>query len=391
MARIPTAPKQMLPLVLQRWLQNPTMVSTIASLGAHALLFALWPLLPNSALKSSEPEIKEPVGIVQLTPEEQSRLPDISTAPPELPAIARQPLPDQTAPLGQTQPFNLSPLPNQSVPPNFPSYVPPAFPPFIFAPQPETPQRVIIPTEPETASPQPSTSPTPTASASPSPASPQPTASPSDRPTPTPGQTSDNLPFNPGASPDVAVSPSSQPKTPEEIRQAQIQAETARIRQRSQEIAAQAQAQSPDDTAVGQGAVSSTFSTWSAAVNSWLEGNEQKIQQGTWRKPRAVTGIYPKPACPLQPKQPVLIGVLVDGKGKVTNEVGKRPQLVQGSGFAVFNRQAIEEAAAASFEPTGEKEAYLVQFNYEATAEICSANSPAPAQPQSSPSQAPPQ
>ena len=135
--------------------------------------------------------------------------------------------------------------------------------------------------------------------------------------------------------------------------------------------------------------MSNTFSTWSAAVNSWLEGNEQKIRQGTWRKPRAVNGIYPKPACPLQPKQPVLIGVLVDGKGKVTNEVGKRPQLVQGSGFAVFNRQAIEEAAVASFEPTGEKEAYLVQFNYEATAETCAADSPAPAQPQPSPAQAP--
>ena len=393
MARIPTAPKRMLPPLLQRWSQNPMAVSAIASLGAHVVLFALWPLLPNSALKSSEPDIKEPVGIVQLTPEEQGRLPDISTAPPELPAIARQPLPDQFAPLGQTQPFNLSPLPNQSVPPNFPSnfppYVPPALPPFIFAPQPQAPQRVIIPTEPESsASPPPSASPTPAPSAS---ASPQPIASPSDRPTPTPGQTTDNLPFNPGASPDVAVSPtpSAQPKTPEEIRQAQIQAETARIRQRSQEIAQAQVAQAPDDTAVGQGAVSNTFSTWSAAVNSWLEGNEQKIQQGTWRKPRAVPGIYPKPACPLQPKQPVLIGVLVDGKGKVTTEVGKRPQLVQGSGFAVFNRQAIEEAAVASFEPTGEKEAYLVQFNYEATAETCAADSPAPAQPQPSPAQAP--
>ena len=149
MARIPTAPKQMLPPLLQRWSQNPMVVSAIASLGAHLVLFALWPLLPNSALRSSEPDIKEPVGIVQLTPEEQGRLPDISTAPPELPAIARQPLPDQFAPLGQTQPFNLSPLPNQSVPPNFsssfPPYVPPTLPPFIFAPQPQAPQRVIIP------------------------------------------------------------------------------------------------------------------------------------------------------------------------------------------------------------------------------------------------------
>ncbi|MBD3883049.1 hypothetical protein IFO70_14895 [Phormidium tenue FACHB-886] len=351
-------------MALQRWVQNPAAISAIASLGVHAFLFAVLPVLPGAALRGREAEIKEPVNLVELTPEEQSRLPDISTAPPELPPIAQQPLPDEAAP------FSLTPLPNQTTPPALPPFLtqtPFMPPPIIFAqPEPVAPARPAVPAAPPAATPKPSTPATP---------APEATATPpaaSESPTPSPGMTTDNLPFNPSASPDQAAVEQPSPSV-DEIRQAQRQAQVDRIRVRREQLAAL----NPDETGIGDSAVLGNMSTWSDAVGKWLNDDE-KFRQLNFKEPIEIAGTYPEAACSLQADRAVWVGVLVNADGKAINETGNRPQLVQGSGYGIFNQQAIEAAAAHTYQPTGEKEAYLVQVNYEYSQESCPA---APAQP----------
>lgn len=87
-------------------LQSSTSLAALASLGIHGLLWAVLPVLPFES-KSLEPQPQQTVGLIELTPDEQSRLPQ-SSSDVTLPPFATQPsvLPPLPPP-----PFQISALP----------------------------------------------------------------------------------------------------------------------------------------------------------------------------------------------------------------------------------------------------------------------------------------
>ncbi len=353
-----------LPPAVHRFAQNPSAIAAIASFGAHALLFVLLPLLPSAILSTKEPEIKRSVGVVELTPAEQNRLPEISNSLIELPSIARQPLP--------SQPYSLNPLPAPPTPSELPPYpgysssaasdpildilrqYSDASKPVLVAPP--APPRQAAP------SPKPAESPAsrPNSEASPTP---QPTSTPNNPQTPAGssgsplGSPSDN------SSPSQTAANQPLPRSLDEIRQAQSE----RIRQRREQLAQL----STDDTGIGNGAVAANMGTWSQAAGAWLGGDEKKFNQINFKEPTQIAAAYPEAACPLQETRSVWVGVLVGTDGKVVDEPGNRPQILQGSNYRIFNQKAIEDAIAHSFEATGEKKAAILQVNYEYSPETC--------------------
>ncbi|MBI4780203.1 MAG: hypothetical protein HY785_02650 [Oscillatoriophycideae cyanobacterium NC_groundwater_1537_Pr4_S-0.65um_50_18] len=371
---MPALETKALPSTLYRLSQNSSAIAAMASLGVHALMFALLPLLPSAVLDTGEPEIKQSVEVVELTPTEESRLPEISNSLIELPPIAQQPLPSQFN-------YSLNPLPDPStleLPPytGYPSTSTSSDPIRDFLRQYSTAEP--LPVSPYPPAP-PSTPPAPSQPAIPS------STPTGDRPQPSPSAS----PNSPQATPSTPSSTAAaqpetsqpQPRSIDEIRQAQ----TDRIRQRREEISQLA----TDDTGIGNGAISANLSTWSEVAGAWLDGDAQKFNQINFKEPIEVEAVYPEAACPLQADLPAeqlpWVGVLVDADGKVVNETGKRPQILRGSKYRIFNRQAIEDAIAHRFEATGEKEAYVLQLNYDYKPEACPAQTPSP-QPQNSPS-----
>lgn len=346
---------KMLPAALQKLMQNPSAVSAIASLGVHAILLTALPLF-GSGLSDREPEIKTSVGLVELTAEEQNRLPDIADALPELPPIAQQPLPNQFQLPANPGGFSLNPLPFPPAPSGFNSFSDSSAPTVVFVPQPSfdfppQPRRSVPPKPPAI---QPSDP--PENSADPR------------RPDNQAGQqpsTTDNQAFDP-----QPTQPANRPSLNDEIRARRDQLAAQTANQQDQLVA--------DSSGVGDAAVSGNLGTWSAAAVKWLEGNEQKFKEINFKNPTQITADYPEAACPLQVNRSVLVGVLVDAEGKVTTQAENQPQVLGGSGYRIFNRKAIEDAIAHSFEATGEKEAYLMQLNYEYSKEACPAGSTAP-------------
>ncbi|HEY9625757.1 MAG TPA: hypothetical protein V6C84_00510 [Coleofasciculaceae cyanobacterium] len=369
---MPALETKALPSTLYRLSQNSSAIAAIASLGVHALMFALLPLMPSAVLDTGEPEIKQSVEVVELTPTEESRLPEISNSLIELPPIAQQPLPSQFN-------YSLNPLPDPStleLPPytGYPSTSTSSDPIRDLLRQYSTAEPLPVSPYP----PAPSTLPTPAQPATPSQANGEPRSQPSpaspvslQTPSPTPGSTAANQP----------ETSQPQPRSLDEIRQAQ----TERIRQRREEISRLA----TDDTGIGNGAISANMGTWLEVAVAWLGGDEQKFKQINLKEPIELEAVYPEAACPLQADLPTeqlpWVGVLVDADGKVVDETEKRPQILRGSKYRIFNQQAIEDAIAHRFEATGEKEAYVLQLNYDYKPEACPAQTPSP-QPQNSPS-----
>jgi hypothetical protein len=108
---------------LRHTLKQPVAVSALASLGVHIILFATMPLWSRAAFSDTEPDIPRSVDLIELTPEEQSRLPEMSTPitlPPlfqDSPDMTLLPVPDQTTPPPPPSGFFAEPLF-----PSFPSF-----------------------------------------------------------------------------------------------------------------------------------------------------------------------------------------------------------------------------------------------------------------------------
>lgn len=121
-------------------------LAVLASLGIHGLL---WAVLPGLTLNQADKAPSQrTVGLVQLTPEEQSRLPQVPTADTELPAFANQP--SALPPLPPPPPLQTSILPPLQLPPGAaPVYnLPPAQNP----PPPTQTYRIPLPPPPQTTS-----------------------------------------------------------------------------------------------------------------------------------------------------------------------------------------------------------------------------------------------
>lgn len=346
-------------VTLRQILQKPSAVSAVVSLGAHVLLFALLPLLPDAAFTDTEPEIRRSVEVVELTPEEQSRLPEFSDTQIELPPLFNDPLllPDANLlPLpepGQTTPppggfFSDSlvfpPLPSASIP-SFSLPVPPAPPPTI-----------SIPT------PRPSLAPAPQVSASPSvtPSSEQPPAN-TEQPDNSIAANSETA--APEASPQVSPT-EPPPQANEQWREELVQARLAEIRRLRQQLALLA----PDATATGEGEPLERYTVWFEQAVTWL-GDDY---QGENAEIIDIEVPYPEIACARGLSGAAIIGVLVDAEGNIVEDPA--PELLQGAGYRIFNEKALEAAQAHPFEATGSKQAYQVRMKFEYKSDSCPEN-----------------
>jgi hypothetical protein len=101
---------------LPETLGSSTSLAAIASLGIHGLLLAILPVLPFES-KPLETPSQRTVGLVELTPAEQSRLPQVATSDVTLPPFATQ----QSAlpPLPPPPPIQTGIFPSQPLPQSF--------------------------------------------------------------------------------------------------------------------------------------------------------------------------------------------------------------------------------------------------------------------------------
>lgn len=343
-------------LNLRRIGLNPSAIPALLSLGVHGLLFAILPVLPYAAFELTEPHDERSVDVVELTDDELSRLPDFSTAQIELPPIF------QDSPTNSSN-LPLVPLPNQ--PPNPSTFNSPLFPSSPWS------SSITIPSFPPLPPPI-STAPPPR-----SPVAPPPEAEPPVEEE-TPQTALDEVvpdEENPVAAEDTEPAPidteqetipdSPPPQRSDEEIIAGLMQEQEAMRERIAQL-------SQDDTGIGDEAVLGNLGEWAEAIGAWFEGNQQKFDQINLKEPTLVAGVYPEIACELQASRFAWVGVLVDAEGRVIDEPGFAPRLIHGSGYRIFNEQAIVDAKAHTFEPTGEKEAYLVQVDYEYPNPTCS-------------------
>ena len=114
--------------ILPETLRSSTGKAALASLGIHGLLGVVLPVLPFDS-KPVESQLQTTVGLIELTPAEQSRLPQVSTPQVTIPPVA-------------TQPSGLPPLPPaSSLPPSVLPPLPPvsSLPPGVLPPLPPPP------------------------------------------------------------------------------------------------------------------------------------------------------------------------------------------------------------------------------------------------------------
>lgn len=344
-----------LPLVLQRWVQDPAALSAIASLALHLPLLLFLPRLFSNDPELGEPELSSSVDVVELTPAEQGRVPNFQTPEIILPPLAQTPsslsitpLPKASTPLSQT---TLPPLPSLNTPSSYlwgfgSSF---QFPPIgntaptFTVPQTQAPLIPYVPPR-VTVQPPPQLPVQPTQT--PSPGAPSPTAtltpSPTPQPTATPG--AETLGGESGGA--VAAIPS-----PTERSQAQINQELlARNQELRDKLTYSENGTSDSDSArAGQ--------QWMESGQAWLGGDRPvtgSIQQGK------IDGSYPDAARYRNLSGVVIVALLVDENGKPA----PNPTVLQSSGYGIFDEIALQDVMSQKFEATGKKEAYWIRVIY---------------------------
>ncbi|MEP0911020.1 energy transducer TonB [Leptolyngbya sp. GB1-A1] len=335
----------------QQWLKHPAVWSGIVSVGAHGLLFALLPLLPSDALRENPPDLQRSVDLVELTPEEQQRLPEFSNElPVELPSIAQTPS-QSPSDLFTTLP----PLSNETLPPIAPSFINPlplpSFPIFPILPPSRTPLQIPAPTVPPNPPASPLRSPSPEASPSAA-ASPQPSPSPaSDAP-----------------APDASSAPES-PPTAENPPAPSQPSPSEQLIARQQELR-QLYTYNPEGTS-NESALQSDTDWLKQVTDSLGENWDEDAQENLDRdKIVEIAGVYPRAACIRRLSASVILGVMVDGEGKLLEEPVP-PAILRSSGYAVFNQLAVEAAAAHAFEAAEKPLPYRVLVKFEPSNEVC--------------------
>lgn len=340
--------------------RDPIAIAAIASVGFHGLLWFALPHLKLNASPPREPDIQRKVGLIQLTPQEQSRLPQFNDVVPPATAL---PLPSG----GLVPPpnsFSFSPLP----PPSTGAFPPPSS---FFIPLPETlPPRVNI--EPTRRSPLPTRS----TERQPQPA--QPSPPPSDtlrrmqengrfsdvlrggttqaqlQPSPSPTSTPSGQNQNNGATPSDRPTTSAADLTAERERIAALLAPTSEG------------AQDGNDAGVA-------YLQWFREV---LGRSETDADQSFVEESIALR--YPREVCALRQPAAVRYGVLVDKDGKISGD----PKLLQSAGRGIFNERALEAVRNYAFNNrTGTDQIYVVNVTFEYNNTVCPAVVPPTAPP----------
>mgnify|MGYP002654509695 CR=1 FL=1 len=88
-----------------------------------------------------------------------------------------------------------------------------------------------------------------------------------------------------------------------------------------------------------------------------------------------LTADYPKLACPLKPERRdqvprAVVGVVINSDSKIVGD----PKLLQSSGYALFNQEALQLAKSHAFKnDSGNNRVYLLAVNFKYSDEVCPA------------------
>ena len=376
-------------------LRQPTMVAAIASVAVHGALWVVLPMLPSEAARDEELDLPEPVGMVELTAEDLSRLPDFSASrlpdlPPNLPnsELPGSDLPDIDAlEYEDGDWYSLDDLDEDfsnydwyynvpSVPGN----------PYNYRSQNPAPSRTQSTQPPPSP---PSTDPT------------EPEATPNDAPETAPDATDEPATENPPVSEytgDVADLPDLNPSDPTAAAPEDESDDNTPI------AAAPTTPATTDDEMTREQLL--TYSAVGTTQGDFLESNRQFIT--AWipeleargaadNLPLAenvieLRGEAPPTTCLIDPEQlaqadnplAATYGVMVDASGQViegespgtaiaedeTASIGN-PEVVWRSGFPLLDRAGRERVLDYEFDATGEAQMYFVRTTFDFNPERC--------------------
>jgi outer membrane biosynthesis protein TonB len=308
---------------------QPTKIALVISLGLHLLIYKFG--LPNFGLNFDN-GLKREVSIIELSPEQQARLPDLEPQV-DIPELPNTPL-DSSAP-----PFALPPSINPSFG-NFPNLPPIDLPPppdFDISSLPPFPTTDIklppigdlsdLPSPPPLDSLDPDTPLKPPATK------------------PTPGKP----PTQPAASPKAPTTETQKPETPPQVTATQRQQSLNKnVRSLSSSLKKQQTGTTDEDARKNYVA--------------WLSEIKDVKPEGL-----AIDGTYPRDACIRRLAGTSVYGVIVDTKGKVA-----AVDLIKGAEYPLFNEQAVLDIRDRTFaNKTNKAKPYQVTVNYEYDAETC--------------------
>ncbi|MBE9169682.1 TonB family protein [Pleurocapsales cyanobacterium LEGE 06147] len=327
---------------------QPTQIAIIISLALHLLLFKYG--LPKLSLENKNSTEDFAVPLVELSPLEQTRLPDLS---PE-PTWNNMPLPEGV------QPFALSPsiptnpnlfpnLPPVPLPPPPQNFELPPFPPI--PPLPSLPSTDIkLPPVGDISSiPAPPPLP-PIDSEGAEPTKPSSVSEPPAERSRAAGAAAPPESKKPEAKPpQAAASPQPQPQIPPEQIAAQRQQQLDRgIRNLSASL-------QEENTGTTDEEARKNYVAW---LNKVGTSQPEKLD---------MSGTYPRDACIRRLEGKTVFGILVNPKGEVTDL-----ELIKSAGYSIFNQQASEDIAARPFKnDTGKPKPYQVTVDFEYDPEIC--------------------
>lgn len=348
----PSAPAIALPALIKNLpeiLRQPTNIGILASLGVHAVAAIAFSVTPPATPEAAQRKVQ----LIELTPEEQRLLPQVSTPQISLPSSQ---LPTQQLPLANSPTklpaaksnstdlynFNPSPPPPLNWPPLF---VPPTqtfYPPYT---PPITAQKPIDnkpsdkkPDDKKTETKKPEENRTEEK---------KPAANEENKTASTQGTVQETK-MPPGDRPSVRS---------ETIPPAAI----ARLR----ELQAQQQQFAYNATGTSEPEVRDQYLTWVQKV--WKDKLPKKLE---------IAASLPAFSCTKKVEATTVMGVLADAEGKIVDQ----PVPIQSSGYPVLNQTAMEAIKAHSFEKTTEQQAYLVYVKFPYDPKACpDPSAPAPA------------
>ena len=338
-------------------LVKPTQIAIVMSVAIH--LFVVKYGFPKLVInEDNNVRIKETVPTIELTPEEQARLPNL-TPEVNIPELNQTPLAENISP------FALSPsIPNN---PNLFPDLPPV-------PLPPPPPSLAVPNVPPVQTPLPSLQSLPPISP------PLPSLPPlpsNDITLPPIGDTSalplpPPVPSAPVDSPDKPVSPpTAKPTKKPETKKPEQKAPTPPAKPEPKlspaQIAAQRQQKLNQEMrdrsrSLQKNNIATTDEEARKNYVAWL--NEVKTVE-----PEEITieGTYPRDACIRRLEGESVYGVLVNAQGEVTDA-----DLIKSAKYAVFNQQANKDIADFNLaNDTGQVKPYQITVNFKYNSDIC--------------------
>lgn len=341
-------------------LRTPTALAVIASVGVHVVAAVLLPMMSS---QSRPDEAQKSVQVVELSPSEQSRLPNVEGLPsplaPSVNSVPSQPKltnPFAFPPSGQTPapPLNPPPVDSSSmytIPPLMPpptiTFSTPVF-------QPPLPSQSRITIQPE---------------------------KPAVKPTPQPQQTEPPREEEAAARPAAPEQPEATKPEPEQppVRSEKIPAAAiAQLRQKQAEYRAKQEqfAYNPDGTS------EQAFAANATALGTEAQTLAKENLNDDWKFMKVIKSEYLEAACPVKIKAKAQIGGVVTPDGKLAAE----PKVLQSSGYKAFDQLALDYVKKQEFDGSEQYTAIIFPFEFAPTPELCppGAGEP-PTQPDESP------